>query len=123
MKRRNCLKSTTRTLPNLQQQLVSALWRSGAEAISINDERLGAQTSIRTAGGTILIGLNAVESPYRIKAIGNRHELAQSVSQENLGSWYTMYAKAGISLQVQQSKEITLKAAVVSDVNYARKAE
>lgn len=61
---------------------------------------------------------------YRIKAIGNRHELAQSVSQENLGSWYTMYAKAGISLQVQQSKEITpLKAAVVSDVNYARKAE
>ena len=105
------------------QQLVSALWRSGAEAISINDERLGAQTSIRTAGGTILIGLNAVESPYRIKAIGNRHELAQSVSQENLGSWYTMYAKAGISLQVQQSKEITLKAAVVSDVNYARKAE
>ncbi|NMM96143.1 hypothetical protein G1C98_0879 [Bifidobacterium sp. DSM 109960] len=105
------------------QQLVSVLWRAGAEAISINDERLGAQTSIRTAGNTILIGLNAVESPYRIRAIGNRHELAQSVGQRNLGSMYTVFEQAGISLHVQQSKELTLKSAVISDVNYARKAE
>ncbi len=105
------------------QQLVSILWRSGAEAISVNDERLGAQTSIRTAGNTILIGLNAVDSPYRIKAIGNKHELAQSVSRYDLGTLYTIFDQAGISLQVQQSKELTLKAAVISDVNYARKAE
>lgn len=105
------------------QQLISILWRSGAEAISINDERLGAQTSIRTAGGAILIGLNAVESPYRIKAIGNRYELAHSVGQRDLGTLYTVFEQAGISLQVQQSKELTLKAAVISDVNYARKAE
>lgn len=37
------------------QLLVSLLWQSGAEAIAINGNRLGVQTSIRTAGSTILI--------------------------------------------------------------------
>ncbi|MCB5622946.1 DUF881 domain-containing protein, partial [Bifidobacterium animalis] len=38
------------------QLLVSLMWTAGAEAISINDNRLGVQTSIRTAGNSILIG-------------------------------------------------------------------
>ena len=38
------------------QTLVSLLWQAGAEAIAINGNRLGVQTSIRTAGSTILIG-------------------------------------------------------------------
>ena len=44
------------------QLLVSLLWQSGAEAIAINGNRLGVQTSIRTAGSTILIGVNSVQS-------------------------------------------------------------
>ncbi|MBT1181222.1 DUF881 domain-containing protein [Bifidobacterium sp. CP2] len=105
------------------QQLVSLLWQAGAEAIAVNGHRLGVQTSIRTAGGTILIGLDATESPYRIEAIGNRARLAASVGERRLGSLYDAYKDAGITLQVRQSKELTLEAAVIGDLNYARKAE
>lgn len=105
------------------QQLVSLLWQSGAEAVSINGHRLGAQTSIRTAGGTILVGLDAVSSPYRIEAIGNRSTLAATFDQRRLGSLYDVYNDAGITLQVKQVKTITLDSAVVGDLNYARKVE
>ncbi len=105
------------------QTIVSLLWRSGAEAIAINGERLGSQTAIRTAGGTILVGLKAVESPYRIQAIGNRHDLSQVFDRAHLGTLYDEYRQAGITLQVSKSKSITLEAAVASDVTYARKAK
>lgn len=55
------------------QQLVSLMFQNGAEAISINGNRLGAQTSIRKAGGHILIGVNAIESPYTIEALSLIH--------------------------------------------------
>ncbi|MCC9293189.1 DUF881 domain-containing protein, partial [Bifidobacterium bifidum] len=54
------------------QQLVSLMFQNGAEAIAINGNRLGAQTSIRKAGGHILIGMTAIQSPYTIEAIGDK---------------------------------------------------
>lgn len=66
------------------QLLVSLMWKAGAEAISINDNRLGVQTSIRTAGNSILIGTTPVSSPYRIQAIGNKNELANRMGQKEL---------------------------------------
>ena len=105
------------------QQLVSILWQAGAEAISINGHRLGVQTSIRTAGGTILIGLDAVSSPYTIEAIGNASSLSESVGKRRIAGLYDAYKDAGITLQVKESKTLTLEAAVVGDLNYARRAE
>lgn len=105
------------------QQLVSLLWQSGAEAIAVNGHRLGIQTSIRTAGGTILIGLDAVDSPYRIEAIGDRTALSQVANPDRLGTLYDAYKDAGITLQMKRSKSITLEAAVVGDISYARKAK
>lgn len=105
------------------QQLVSLLWQSGAEAVAVNGHRLGIQTSIRAAGGAILIGLDAVDSPYRIEAIGDRSALSRVADPDRLGSLYDAYQDAGITLQVKQSKSITLEAAVVGDISYARKAK
>ena len=67
-------------------QLVEALKLAGAEAISINDERIVATTDIsdvnyqyifiNTAGKTI----NRISSPYVIKAIGNKKYLESAIS-------------------------------------------
>ena len=97
------------------QLLVSLLWQSGAEAIAINGNRLGVQTSIRTAGSTILIGVNSVQSPYRIEAIGNQATLAKSVSKTTQKQLYDDFKKAGIYPQISKSKSITLDAAVAGD--------
>lgn len=105
------------------QQLVNLLWQSGAEAIAVNDYRLGMQTSIRTAGQTILIGINSIESPYVIKAIGNRNTLADAVSAERQPMLYESYAESGIYPQVAKSDSIRLEAAVSGDVAHARRSE
>ena len=81
------------------QVLVSLLWQSGAEAIAINGYRLGVQTSIRTAGTTILIGVNSVQSPYRIEAIGNSSALANAVSKKTQKNVCTMISKKPVSIR------------------------
>lgn len=103
------------------QLLVSLLWQSGAEAIAINGNRLGVQTSIRTAGSTILIGVNSVQSPYRIEAIGNQATLTKSVSKTTQKQLYDDFKKAGIYPQISKSKSITLDAAVAGDTTHVRK--
>ncbi|MBT1175395.1 DUF881 domain-containing protein [Bifidobacterium sp. LC6] len=103
------------------QQLVSLMFSNGAEAISINGNRIGAQTSIRKAGGHILIGMTAIESPYTIEAIGDKNLLAERMGEKNLKSLYDSFKKAGIYPQVSKSNSITLEAAVAGDVQYAER--
>ncbi|WP_169240895.1 DUF881 domain-containing protein [Bifidobacterium olomucense] len=116
--------SSIRVVTDLDLQLlVSLMFQNGAEAISINGNRLGAQTSIRKAGGHILIGMSAVESPYSIEAIGNKNTLAQAMNEEHLPNLYASFKAAGIYPQVSKSNSITLKAAVTSEIQYAERNE
>ncbi|MCH9277167.1 DUF881 domain-containing protein [Bifidobacterium amazonense] len=105
------------------QMLVSLLWQSGAEAMAINGYRLGVQTSIRTAGQTIMIGVNPVQSPYTIAAIGDRDTLADVVGSKSQPALYASFAAAGIYPQVSKSKSITLEAAASGNLSYAGKDE
>ena len=52
------------------QGVVNGLWASGAEAIAVNGQRLTGLTTIRAAGGAILVDFRPVTSPYEIAAIG-----------------------------------------------------
>jgi uncharacterized protein YlxW (UPF0749 family) len=51
------------------RDLVAALWASGAEAISINGERLVATSSIYGVGSSILVNTAFLSPPFRIEAI------------------------------------------------------
>jgi len=51
--------------------VINELKTSGAEAISINGERITAMTEIRCAGTMILVNWNKIAPPYVIKAIGD----------------------------------------------------
>ena len=46
------------------QVLVNGLWYAGAEAVAINDNRVGTLTSIRTAGDAITVNFRSISSPY-----------------------------------------------------------
>ncbi len=104
------------------QVFIQILWQAGAEAISINGYRLGVQTSVRTAGQTILVGVNQVQSPYKIQAIGNASALASAVGEKSQRSLYTTLKGAGIYPQITTSKSITLEAASSSEISYAERA-
>lgn len=103
------------------QVILSLLWRSGAEAIAINGHRIGVGTSVRTAGQTILVGVDQVTSPYHVQAIGDKHELAAAVSEKAQPSLYNAFSDAGIYPEVKQSSSLNLPAANVGGVAYAQR--
>lgn len=53
------------------RDIVTALWGSGAEAISINGERLAASSSIYGVGSSILVNSAFLSPVFRIEAIGS----------------------------------------------------
>jgi len=57
------------------RDIVNLLWYSGAEAISINGERITHNTSIDCIVSTILINTNNYAPPFTVRAIGNSGDL------------------------------------------------
>lgn len=53
------------------RDIVAALWASGAEAISINGERLVTTSSIYGVGASVLVNTAFLSPPFRIEAIGS----------------------------------------------------
>ncbi|MFE2041117.1 DUF881 domain-containing protein [Streptomyces sp. NPDC059477] len=53
------------------QRVVNGLWESGAEAISINGQRLTALSAIRAAGDAILVDNRPLVPPYTVLAVGD----------------------------------------------------
>lgn len=58
------------------RDIVNLLWYAGAEAISINGERIVYNTSIDCIVSTIMINTNHYVPPFTVQAIGNTRELS-----------------------------------------------
>jgi len=83
--------------------LVNGLWQSGAVAVDVNGIRLTGATSIRTAGGAILIDYQPVNAPYVVHAIGSR-KMESAFRSSAAQSWLDDLVKnypIGISVQWQ----------------------
>ncbi len=52
------------------QVIVNGLWQAGAEAVSINGQRVTSLTAIRFAGQAILVNFRPLTPPYQISVIG-----------------------------------------------------
>lgn len=60
-------------------KVINELWAAGAEAISINDQRLVIGSEIRCAGPTISVNNGRYSPPYEIRAIGDPKTLEASL--------------------------------------------
>jgi uncharacterized protein YlxW (UPF0749 family) len=56
------------------QAVVNALWRAGADAVAINDERLITTSAVLCVGNTLLLNGTVHSPPYRVVAIGADHD-------------------------------------------------
>ena len=65
--------------------LINELRLAGAEAISINDQRIISSTEIVNAGNNILVNTRRIVSPYVVKAIGDQTYLSSALSLKNTG--------------------------------------
>lgn len=60
------------------QAVVNALWRSGAEAISINGQRLVSTSAVLCVGNTLLLNGTVHSPPYEVSAIGATRDRFES---------------------------------------------
>jgi uncharacterized protein YlxW (UPF0749 family) len=65
------------------QQVINELNASGAEAISINDQRVIGRTPIRCVGPTAQVNGVPTGSPFEIRAIGDPNTLASGLNLPN----------------------------------------
>lgn len=105
------------------QRIVAFLWSGGAEGISVNGVRLGVQSSVRAAGGAILVGVTPIQNPYTISAIGDRDALAAALKTTAAQQFIGTLEEQGIYPRVVNKSDVTLEAAGQPDVLDARKED
>lgn len=69
------------------QRVVNGLWQSGAEAISINGQRLTALSAIRAAGDAILVDNKPLVPPYTVLAVGDGKRLSTAFEDSADGQY------------------------------------
>lgn len=90
------------------QDVVSELRASGAEAISINNERIIAMSEIRCAGTTILVNTNKVAPPFVIKAIGDPQMMESGLTIK--GGVVQKLKDYGLLVQIQKNEKVQIPA-------------
>lgn len=93
-------------------QLINELKYAGAEAISINDNRIINLTDIAMISDNLIVmngGTTRISSPYVIKAIGDQKYLTSTLSMKNSGYIDQMEAN-GMKIELEQNDNIEIKA-------------
>ncbi|MBA3468781.1 MAG: DUF881 domain-containing protein [Herpetosiphonaceae bacterium] len=97
-----------------QQQLVTlvgVLWNTGAEAISINEQRVTDQTSIYCVGSTIIINQELLAPPFTIRAIGDPASLeSAAITSPLLADLWSRQREYGVVINVKQKNQVQVPA-------------
>lgn len=102
------------------QQLVNGLWQAGAEAISINGERLTTLTSIRQAGSAISVNYTDLARPYVVQAIGNQATLPARFADSSSGqTWLDLQQQVGLQFAMTTRSVLSLPAASTPVLRFA----
>lgn len=88
------------------KMIVNELANAGAEAISINGERIVNTTCITCAGNVIQINGNKVGSPFVIKAIGNQASLYGAITRTGGYAYYLKSNSIGVDAKKSNNIQI-----------------
>jgi uncharacterized protein YlxW (UPF0749 family) len=97
------------------QKLVNGLWEAGAEAISLNGQRLTNLSTIRLAGGAITVNAHSLRRPYVVSAIGDKDTLPARFAETSSGqAWLDLQREVGLKLKITPVSSLRLPAAEAS---------
>jgi uncharacterized protein YlxW (UPF0749 family) len=102
------------------QVVVNALWAAGAEAVSINGQRLGPLTAIRFAGEAVLVDFRPVNNPYMVSAIGDPDTLAgKFLASPEVIALAAVSKTFGLRFDYARKDELTLPAASIPELRHS----
>jgi uncharacterized protein YlxW (UPF0749 family) len=93
------------------QAVINALWAGGAEAMSVNDQRILATTAIRCVGNTLLLHGAVYSPPYVVRVIGDEVALRDALERDTVvAALRTAAAHYGLGFAVTPQAEMVLPA-------------
>jgi uncharacterized protein YlxW (UPF0749 family) len=97
------------------QTVVNEVWASGAEAVTVNGQRLTALSAIRSAGDAILVDFRPLSPPYDIVGVGDASAMRASFAEGFGGSYLQALRDYGIgySLSAKSSTRLAESSGVV----------
>ncbi len=87
-------------------EVVNALKNAGAEAISINGERIVNTTAITCAGNVTKVNGEKIGSPFQIKAIGLTEKLNGALTMP--GGYLELLETDGVQVNVEEAQDIII---------------
>ncbi|MER6708424.1 DUF881 domain-containing protein [Streptomyces fumanus] len=103
------------------QRVVNGLWASGAEAVSINGQRLTALSAIRAAGDAILVDNRPLVPPYTVLAVGDGQGLSRRFQDSADGLYlHALQENYGIRTGISVEDDLRLPAAPSVTVRIAQ---
>ena len=93
------------------QAVVNALWTGGAEAMTLQGQRVISTTGIKCVGNTVVLHGVPYAPPYRITAIGDPSALQRALDASDYVTGYKTYVDTfGLGYAVSGPREVTMPA-------------
>jgi uncharacterized protein YlxW (UPF0749 family) len=91
------------------QAVINALWKGGAKAIQVMDQRLIGTSSVQCVGNTLLLQGRVYSPPYVIKAIGPLKKMRAALRDDPIVSAYRDWADAvGLGYDLKRENGATI---------------
>lgn len=105
------------------QSVVNALWAGGAEAMTIQGQRVISTTGIKCVGNTVVLHGIPYSPPYKIQAIGDPNRMAASLASSEYVNIYRQWADAyGLVYEEDQGDAVMPGFQGGIDLDYAEEA-
>ena len=93
------------------QAVVNALWASGAEAMTLMDQRVISTSAVRCVGNVLILQGRVYSPPYTVTAIGDPAALERGLERSKSLQVYRQYVDAvGLGYQVTRRSSVTMPA-------------
>lgn len=104
------------------QAVVNALWQGGAEAMTIQGQRVSSRTGIKCVGNTVVLHNVPYAPPYVITAIGPAQEMREALDESAYLDVYREYVSAyRLGYAVESVGTVTMPPYEgTSDIRHAR---
>lgn len=93
------------------QAYVNALWAGGAEAITIQGQRIVGTSAIKCVGSTVVLDGVPYVPPYVIEAVGDPRRLQQAIDDSPAAKLYAEYSERyRLGLEITPAENVTAPA-------------
>jgi uncharacterized protein YlxW (UPF0749 family) len=107
------------------QAVVNALWAGGAEAMTLQGQRVISTTGIKCVGNTVILHGVPYSPPYRISAIGDSADMVGALGDSAyIQAYLDGVRKYGLGWQLESEASIEAPAYDgVTEMRYAEQAD